>query len=1214
MSGNYDGSVKCTGMDTRCVCHDRDSPTLTEFHTRRYLASSFIWSQASSHTLFSIKFARPLLGIPAASNPATRRAWLIMLLVLYGFLTDTAPIFALVKQNQPERSSDRYIHQLDDLSALWSFYKQKYIVDGRVVSWDEQGITTSEGQGYAMLRAVWSGDRIMFDRTWGWTKEHLQIRNDKLFAWKWKEKVLSTNSATDADTDIALALILAARRFDQPAYEREALAILTSIWDLEILHTRVRDYVTAGDWAMYEDYPVIHVAYLAPYAYEIFAAVDPQHPWNRVIEDAYAILHWLYDRERVALPPEIIYWNRTTEELSLRHPTTGHLSEFSYDAFPIFWRVALDAQWFSRAQAPLRQTMLAFFQHEWRAHSRLVDRYSLDGNPRSSVEGLPLYATVHSLALHEQPDFAQILAERKLTGLQRNALAGKSTPYYLHNWLWFSQAASLQQARHYDEFLGFLRPFDFTGFSTHFPWELFAIACALFIVARWHPMLKIAFLLCAFTLCFRYLWWRLFNTLNVIEPGGLAISLSLWVAECYAFSTVLLLLVQVGVGWRRSPTVAPPAAELAPSVDVFIPIYSESCAILENTLIGACAMTYEHKCVYVLDDSHREEVARMAGRYGATYIKGPRQHAKAGNLNHALTQTTGELIVVFDTDHIPVTSFLLETVPVFADPRMGFVQTPHHFYNQDIFQRTLRTTPRIPNEQDMFNHSIQGGRQGWNGSFFVGSGAVFRRAAIMELNGFKLMSITEDIHTSQHLHARGWKSAFVDKDLAVGLTAENLASYLVQRRRWMLGCLQIFFKDNPLLCRGLPIRHRLGYFASLYYFFFPAARVIFWITPLYFLFFHLHPIFSDVSILVAYLLPFLVLLPLISSVLLPGWPRLLWSTMYESTVSFPLFRSMFDLILPRRLGFKVTPKGLIAHHRSFDWHSSASLLTATIITLAAMGKGLWEFWYFGIEKDAYFFNLSWAAINLIGLCAGLLMAWEQPQRRTEERIRKGLLLQLRADGYRLDAVSRDVSLTGLSIETAPTDSIPPVVEITLHTNPPFTCQARVVYHEPLAGNRARCGLAFVAPNEDHHRTMLLTLFADPATWATAHTARVRSNLVMAGYLLAGLWQSLVPLHTRRRRSPRTGLCLFATIQVCDHKRTVLLRNRSARGLGVLVFGRPLPPNASWTLQEPTGAACYTPCYGKRVVPGIWRFGAEPAPALPITAHAASSPASSTSTI
>ncbi len=1130
---------------------------------------------------------------PRFPFPFLRRAWQGACLVALCALILEVPA-AIASSESRERSSDRYIHQLDELSALWSYYKQKYIVGGRVVSWDEQGITTSEGQSYALLRAVWSGDRATFDRTWIWTKEHLQIRKDKLFAWKWKDKVLSANSATDADQDIALALILAARRFDQPAYQEEALAILTSIWDVELLHAGGHSYVTAGNWAPHEEAPAIHVAYLAPYAYEIFAAVDPRHPWSRVVDDAYAVLHWLYDQEHVVLPPEIIYWDKARSELTRRHPKTGAVSGFSYDAFPIFWRVALDARWFGRAESALRQTMLAFFEREWRAHRRFLDHYSIEGAPRSAVEGLPLYATVSALALVEQPDLAGQLSVQKLSGLQHNALAGKGTPYYLHNWLWFGQASALQQTRHYDEFLGFLRPFDFTGFSAHFPWELFAVSLALFFAAPVHPVFRLGFLLCACSLCVRYLSWRLFNTLNVIEPGGLAISLTLWLAECYAFSTVLLLVIQVGLR-RRSP--APTASEVpagfAPSVDVFIPIYSESCVILENTLMAASAMAYANKQIYVLDDSHREEVAHLAARYGAVYVEGPRRHAKAGNLNHALSRTGGELVVVFDTDHIPVTSFLSETVPFFADPRMGFVQTPHHFYNQDIFQRALHTSPRIPNEQDMFNHAIQGGRQHWGGSFFVGSGAVFRRSAIMELGGFKLMSITEDIHTSQHLHARGWKSVFVDKDLAVGLTAENLASYLVQRRRWMLGCLQIFFKDNPLLCRGLSIRQRLGYFASLWYFFFPIARVIFWITPLYFLFFHLHPIFSDVSVLLAYLLPFLVLLPLISSVLLPGWPRLLWSTVYETTVCFPLFRSMFDLLLPKKLGFKVTPKGLMTHRRSFDWRSSASLLAVTVITVTAMAKGLWEFWYFGIEKDAYFFNLSWAGVNLIGLVTGLLMAWERPQRRAEERIRKHLPVQVRGEALLFEGLTEDVSLSGFSFTTPTDEGLPAVVLVTFPTVAPFTCQARVIYHERRSARRTCCGLVFIDPAPDFRRRLLLSVFADPATWADAHRTRVRTSLLMGAHLLAGLGKSLLPLRPSRRRTPRRRCVQIVSVASGSHRRSVILRDRSVGGIGLLVFGAPLAGQPRWKLDHNGRTEQYELCYGARLAPGIWRYGAQP---------------------
>lgn len=1109
----------------------------------------------------------------------------------FSFLLGWAPAQASLPS--AERSSDRYIRQLDDLSALWSYYKQRYIVDGRVVSWDEQGITTSEGQGYAMLRAVWSGDRATFERVWTWTKRHLQVRQDKLFAWKWKDKVVSSNSATDADTDIALALILAARRFDSPSYEQDARAILASIWDGELLRVGGHVYVTAGNWALHEDAPVIHVAYLAPYAYEVFASVDPGHPWQQVVSDSYALLHWLYDEERVVLPPEVVYWDKDRRWLALRHPETGQVSDFSYDAFPIFWRMAQDADWFGRAEEPLREAMLAFFKREWKTHGRFLDRYRPDGTPRSSLEGLPLYATVHALARETEPDLARQLRERKLAALHRQALAGNATPYYLHNWLWFSEATALQQARHYDEFLGFLRPFDVPGFLAHFPLELFAVTVALFVVARWHPVLNLAFLLGAGALCVRYLWWRLFNTLNVIEPGGLFISLSLWAAECYAFSTVLLLAVQVGVRSRPRPPAAVSAPNgFAPSVDVFIPIYSESCAILERTLMGACAMAYEPKRIYVLDDSHREEVCELAHRYGAHYLKGPRRHAKAGNLNEALGRTTGELVVVFDTDHIPVTSFLRETVPFFADPRLGFVQTPHHFYNQDIFQRAFRTGPGIPNEQDMFNHAIQGGRQSWGGSFFVGSGAVFRRAAILEVGGFKLMSITEDIHTSQHLHARGWRSVFLDKDLAVGLTAETLGSYLVQRRRWMLGCLQIFFKDNPLLCRGLALRHRLGYFASLYYFFFPAARVIFWITPLYFLLLHLHPIFSDVSVLVAYLLPFLVLLPMMSSALLPGWPRLLWSTVYESTVCFPLFRSMFDLLLPKRLGFSVTPKGLVSHRRTFDWRSSFSLVAATALTIAAMAKGLWEFWYFGIEKDAYFFNLSWAAINLVGLSAGLLMAWERPQRRAEERIRKPMLFRLEAEGCSFEGRTEELSPAGCSFRTEPDVSIPPEVSVTLLADPPFTCRAQVVYHERLSRTRARCGLRWIGMEKELHQRMALAIFADPATWATAHAARVKSNAVMAAHLFIGLIKNLVPCRLRRRRTPRRPMCQRITVSAGGFQRPAIMRDSSPRGIGLIMIGQPPSADQCWTVTTSNGsAASYAIRYRTRLAPSVWRCGA-----------------------
>jgi cellulose synthase (UDP-forming) len=335
---------------------------------------------------------------------------------------------------------------------------------------------------------------------------------------------------------------------------------------------------------------------------------------------------------------------------------------------------------------------------------------------------------------------------------------------------------------------------------------------------------------------------------------------------------------------------------------------------------------------------------------------------------------------------------------------------------------------------------------------------------------------------------------------------------------------------------------------------------------------------------------------MISATLLPGWPRLLWSALYEVSVSFPLFRSMFDLLLPRNLGFKVTPKGLLSEQRSFDWRSSASLAIATVITLAAIAKGLWEFWYFGIEKDAYFFNLSWASFNLLTLLVGLLVAWEKPQRRTEERILKPIQFELRADNLCVQGTTHDVSLTGVSWCGAPPDPLPATMEIRLLDRIPFTCQVRVVYHDRLSGHATKCGLAFLNLSEENRRLLLLNLYTDPATWREAHANRLRSSVLMAGHLLVGLLKHFTPLRLRRRQIPRQWRLQITQVQIGERRRRVVVRNQSASGLGLLIFNREIPLTTPWLAQNTNGQmTAYRPVYRTKLWGLVSRVGLQIAP-------------------
>lgn len=1087
----------------------------------------------------------------------------------------------------PVASTER-VQALDQLSALWSFYKYRYIDEGRVVSHDEDGITTSEGQSYALLRAVWSGDWETFESVWQWTQDHLQVRDDQLFAWKWKGRVLDINSATDADVDIALALILAAHRFDRSRYQNAAQRILADIWRHDVAQVGDAAYVTAGNWAPPQHDITLHVAYLAPYAYELFAQVDPERPWRKLVASSYRVLHWLYDDLGVTFPPDIVYLEKATGHLKLRRDRNHRESLGTYDIVPLPWRLAVDAQWFNRDERPLRRRVLEGYRQTWQRHGQLFDKVTTAGRAQSTLEGLPHTATAYALATVEDPVFAQTLYDRRMMPLWDKALRGQDTPYYLHNWLWFSHALALDQVRPFDTLRGLLGPLDTASLLAQVPWGVFLLTLLAYFGAHRWRWARLGFFGGSALIILQYLGWRATASLNFIEPVGPGISIALLLAEIYSVSTVVLLMVQLGT--RKPAEPAAVDASYVPTVDIFIPIYSEPLEILERTVLAAKSIDHPRSTVHVLDDSHQEAVRALCAQHGIGYVRGPRRHAKAGNLNNALKHTDGELVVVFDTDHIPSRDFLRHTVPHFANPAVGMAQTPHHFYNQDIFQRAFITGERLPNEQDMFNHAIQSGRNTWGGAFFVGSGAVFRREALVQNGGFNLMSITEDIHTSQCLHARGWKSVFVDRDMAVGLTAEDYPSYLVQRSRWMQGCLQIFFRDNPLLKRGLPWRHRLGYFASLYYFLFPLPRLIYWLTPLYFLLFHWHPLLGSLNTLLALLLPYMVVLPLMGQVLLPRWPRMGWGVLYELAVTFPLLRAMAAMLLPRSIGFKVTPKGVVSAKRSFNWTAAAPTVAAMALTLFAIGKGLWEFSYFGIERDAYLINLGWATYNAVFLGAALLVAWDRPQQRREERLAASLFVRVAGEPQDLGQ-TLDASPRGFALMLPRYREFPARLQMSLSTyDAEWTVTARLVYNEPVGRGRFRVGFEIEEAPSNFDDDLVLRLYADPERWRTSHDRHLRSNWLMFAHFVTSLpraWRRLVPRQRRWKRQRQRKRLRWLT----NHGvKTLWLTNMHPYGCGIVGRGEaPEPGERICLLDVWPNAMTLRVVYCRRLRTG-WRAG------------------------
>src|ERR1700730_15368985 len=135
---------------------------------------------------------------------------------------------------------------LSVLQQSWEGYKQAFVGrDGRVSDPTRGGITTSEGQSYALLRAAWQGDRPAFDAVWRWTAANLQVRGDGLFASLWGGGVVpGHNTATHATSDIALALLFAQRRFRDTTYDSAALTVLSGMWQHDVTSLNGMNVVT----------------------------------------------------------------------------------------------------------------------------------------------------------------------------------------------------------------------------------------------------------------------------------------------------------------------------------------------------------------------------------------------------------------------------------------------------------------------------------------------------------------------------------------------------------------------------------------------------------------------------------------------------------------------------------------------------------------------------------------------------------------------------------------------------------------------------------------------------------------------------------------------------------------------------------------------------------------------------------------------------------
>lgn len=265
----------------------------------------------------------------------------------------------------------------------WQAYKERFISpEGRLFDDSAQGVSHSEGQGYAMLLAVFAGDSATFARLWEWSVANLFVRGDGLAAWRWRPQdaphVLDRNNATDGDLLIAWALAEAGKKWKNAGYLAQARRIALSLDKVAVYGAAFGKAISPGVSGYgpkdSEDGPVVNLSYWVFPAFDALAEVAPEVDWASLKASGLALI------DQARFGPRSL----PTDWIALKsgpHPAAAFPKTFGYDVL----RVPLYLAW----SAPREKQRLSRILAGWTADGgqplSVIDVVS--GSPGEALDG-----------------------------------------------------------------------------------------------------------------------------------------------------------------------------------------------------------------------------------------------------------------------------------------------------------------------------------------------------------------------------------------------------------------------------------------------------------------------------------------------------------------------------------------------------------------------------------------------------------------------------------------------------------------------------------------------------------------------------------------------------------------------------------------------------------------------------------------------------------
>ncbi|WP_282074673.1 glycosyltransferase [Maribacter aquivivus] len=243
------------------------------------------------------------------------------------------------------------------------------------------------------------------------------------------------------------------------------------------------------------------------------------------------------------------------------------------------------------------------------------------------------------------------------------------------------------------------------------------------------------------------------------------------------------------------------------TVDILTTYFpGEPYEMILETLTAIQNIEYPHT-TYLCDEANDPYLIEVCKEMGVVHVtRNNRIDAKAGNINNALKQATGEICLILDPDHIPKPNFLDKVLPYFSDENIGYVQVVQAYYNKP---HTL--VARGAAEQTFqFYGPIMMSMNSYGTVNAIGANCTFRRKALDSIGGHA-PGLAEDMHTAMLLHAKGWKSVYAPELIAKGLAPADITSYFKQQLKWSRGTFELLYVVYPKIFKNFTWRQKIHY-------------------------------------------------------------------------------------------------------------------------------------------------------------------------------------------------------------------------------------------------------------------------------------------------------------------------------------------------------------------------------------------------------------------